>query len=90
MQDGTKTINLEYCYDTEQDQFSDGYDRILHDALVGDQTLFPSTDEILNNWKLFQPVLDTWQDGSDDLIEYTQGSEKIVKKGAQSWNIKYI
>ena len=90
LQDGTKTINLEYCYDTEQDQFSDGYDRILHDALVGDQTLFPSTDEILNNWKLFQPVLDTWQDGSDDLIEYPQGSEKIVKKGAQSWNIKYI
>jgi glucose-6-phosphate 1-dehydrogenase len=33
------------------------YERLLHDAFIGDQTLFASTDEIMASWKYVTPIL---------------------------------
>lgn len=38
------------------------YDRILHDAIVGDQTLFTSTKEVLASWRFITPIVQAWKD----------------------------
>jgi glucose-6-phosphate 1-dehydrogenase len=52
--------------ETEQMDFSDGdpsstpdaYERLLHDAMIGDQTLFTRRDGVERAWELVGPVLD--------------------------------
>jgi len=77
----TKTISLDYCYDEDAENpgFNDGYDRIIYDAINGDQTLFPSDAEIKNNWALLQPVLDEWQRSSSGLLTYEKGTNDIME-----------
>jgi glucose-6-phosphate 1-dehydrogenase len=36
----------------------EAYERLLHDALIGDHTLFIREDEVERGWKVVQPVLD--------------------------------
>jgi glucose-6-phosphate 1-dehydrogenase len=40
---------------------STGYERLLHDCLVGDATLFQRADMVEAAWKVIQPVLDVWK-----------------------------
>jgi glucose-6-phosphate 1-dehydrogenase len=38
-----------------------GYERLLYDALLGDQTLFQRADTVECGWSVVAPVLDVWQ-----------------------------
>jgi glucose-6-phosphate 1-dehydrogenase len=37
-----------------------GYERLLYDALLGDQTLFQRADTVECGWSVVAPVLDVW------------------------------
>ena len=49
-----------------------GYETLLYDVLVGDQTLFQRADQIEGGWRAVQPLLDMWEQGSPE--EYPAGS----------------
>jgi glucose-6-phosphate 1-dehydrogenase len=38
-----------------------GYERLLHDAMLGDQTLFQRADMVEAGWAVVTPILDVWQ-----------------------------
>lgn len=40
----------------------DAYERVLLDAIKGDQTLFASTEEIEASWKFISPILENWKE----------------------------
>ncbi len=40
---------------------STGYERLLYDCMIGDQTLFQRADMVEAGWSIIQPVLDVWQ-----------------------------
>ena len=46
------------------------YERLLHDAMVGDHTLFPRWDSVEATWEIVQPVLDN----PPPVIPYEPGS----------------
>lgn len=50
------------------------YERVFADAVRGDQTVFSSRQEIINSWKILQPLVEAWQRDSQDLIIYEPGS----------------
>ena len=62
--------------DHQQDSM-DAYERLLLDAICGDQTLFVRNDDIEAAWSVFQPVLDYWQEQPQrfPLHEYACGSQ---------------
>jgi glucose-6-phosphate 1-dehydrogenase len=64
-------------YDYTQAAHPDAYERVLIDAIRGDHQLFASSAEVLASWRVLQPVLDTWQHTSDDLLTYEPGSEVV-------------
>ncbi|HXY50731.1 MAG TPA: glucose-6-phosphate dehydrogenase [Terriglobales bacterium] len=42
-------------------QPSTGYERLLHDCMVGDATLFQRADMVEAGWSIVSPVLDVWE-----------------------------
>jgi glucose-6-phosphate 1-dehydrogenase len=54
-----KTLKFKY---SEVPSFNEAipnpYERLIHDAFIGDQTLFASTDEVIAAWKFVMPVLE--------------------------------
>ncbi len=57
---GTVDMNFEYA-----DYFgvtpSTGYERLLHDCMIGDATLFQRADMVEAGWSVVNPVLDVWK-----------------------------
>ncbi len=52
----------------------DAYERVLMDAVRGDQALFASDREVMATWQVLQPVLDAWHDSDIGLQYYDLGS----------------
>lgn len=52
-----------------------GYETLLHDVMIGDQSLFMRADMIEQGWRLVQPVLDAWSAKAGDVPGYRSGSE---------------
>ena len=48
------------------------YEKVLVDAILGDQTLFTSTDEVIAEWNIITPILKGWQNAP--LVKYTKGT----------------
>ncbi len=53
----------------------DAYERVIIDAIKGDQSLFTSSAEIIRSWQILQPILNRWQYSKDDLVIYLNGSK---------------
>jgi glucose-6-phosphate 1-dehydrogenase len=50
--------NMSFSYERSGSQLIGPYERLVHDALMGDRTLFTRTDGIARTWELVGPVLD--------------------------------
>src|SRR6202007_2826659 len=54
---------------------ANGYERLLLDAMLGDQTLFAHRDGVEATWALFTPVLNAWAKSKPkDFPNYKAGS----------------
>jgi glucose-6-phosphate 1-dehydrogenase len=55
---------------------ADAYERLLHDAMVGDPTLFIRTDEVERAWEIVDPFLNAWsEEGAGvPLAQYAAGT----------------
>jgi glucose-6-phosphate 1-dehydrogenase len=66
---------------TYQSSFSerqaDAYERVLIDAVRGDQTLFASAEEVLASWDIVENVIHEWAKNDTALIIYPQGSDQV-------------
>lgn len=55
-------VNMDFAY---ADYFgvvpSTGYERLLHDCMTGDATLFQRADMVEAGWSIVNPVLDVWK-----------------------------
>jgi len=60
MQLGTVDMDFEYA-DYFGKQASTGYERLLHDCMVGDATLFQRADMVEAGWSVVSPILDLWR-----------------------------
>lgn len=70
-----KTLKFKYADAASFDPIPDDYERLIHDAFVGDQTLFASTDEIMASWKFVTPILENWD--NVPLTMYERGAREI-------------
>jgi glucose-6-phosphate 1-dehydrogenase len=71
---------------------SDGYETLLHDVMIGDQTLFMRADMVEEAWRIVQPVLDAWAAQKADFPNYDSGSDGpkaanllLAEDGDRSW-----
>ena len=57
---GAVDMDFEYA-DHFGTEASTGYERLLHDCMIGDQTLFQRADMVEAGWCIVSPVLDVWK-----------------------------
>jgi glucose-6-phosphate 1-dehydrogenase len=53
-----------------------GYETLIYDVMIGDQTLFQRADQVDETWRIVQPVLDAWaKTRPSDFPNYASGSD---------------
>ena len=72
----TETTHMDFSYRSAfgDHVHPDAYERVLVDAVRGDHSLFATSKEVLESWRIVQPILSAWAQDSDDLLYYEPGS----------------
>jgi glucose-6-phosphate 1-dehydrogenase len=71
---GNVTMDFSYAeyFDAEPNT---GYETLLYDAMIGDQTLFHRMDIVEAGWQIVDPILRAWQqDTQSPMLTYDAGS----------------
>ena len=72
---------------------SDGYPRLLHDAMCGDAILFIRADEVEQAWRIVDPYLEAWRDPGGGLHFYPAGTwgphiaDLLLERSGDSWRV---
>ncbi len=68
-----------------------GYETLLYDVLIGDQSLFQHADQVERGWEIVQPVLKAWaKNGAPE--DYKAGSEgpagadALMERDGRHWH----
>ncbi len=70
-----KPLKFKYADSLPLPDASNDYERLIHDAFAGDQTLFASTEEIMASWKFVTPILENWS--KLPLVKYPKGARQV-------------
>jgi glucose-6-phosphate 1-dehydrogenase len=61
-----KNVNMDFHYkDLANIRVPSAYERLLHDVMLGDSTLFSRDDEVETAWKFLDPIQRAWSSNSD-------------------------
>ena len=69
-----------------------GYESLLYDMMIGDQTLFQRADAIEAAWAAVQPILDVWSRGRGRPQGYKAGSngpeaaDTLLARDGRAWH----
>jgi glucose-6-phosphate 1-dehydrogenase len=66
---------MNFFYKDISQAIPDAYEKVLFDAIIGDQTLFTSTDEVHYAWRFITPIIESWD--RLPLMTYQKGSKKM-------------
>ena len=71
---------------------STGYETLIYDCMIGDTTLFKRAEEIEAGWRIVQPLIDQWSEGTvDGPSPYSAGSQgpeeanELLARDGRSW-----
>ena len=71
-----RPVQMEFKYGTSfLGDSPEAYERLLHDALLGDATLFTRADEVEEEWRIIQPILDRWAADPEGPAIYEAGAQ---------------
>src|SRR5208282_684571 len=86
-------VNMDFDYEAAFGKSSaNGYERLLLDAMFGDQTLFSHRDGVETNWALYTPILEAWKSKTPEVFpNYLAGSwgpecaDHLLEKDGHAW-----
>ena len=64
---------LRYSY-PEDASLPEAYEQVLIDAITSRKSIFTSSQEIVESWRVLQPILDAWAFDQNDILTYEQGA----------------
>jgi len=86
-------VNMDFDYAAAFGKSSaNGYERLLLDAMLGDQTLFSHRDGVETTWSLYTPILQAWAAKKPGVFpNYFAGSwgpecsDRLLERGGHVW-----
>jgi glucose-6-phosphate 1-dehydrogenase len=86
-------VNMDFDYAAAFGKSSaNGYERLLLDAMLGDQTLFAHRDGVETTWALCTPILEAWAAKPPEVFpNYFAGSwgpecsDRLLERGGHVW-----
>ena len=77
-----KNVNMDFHYkDLADIRVPSAYERLLHDVMLGDSTLFLRDDEVETAWKFLEPIQQAWKNNREI---------KIFGYPAGTWGPEYV
>ena len=88
-----QSVAMDFAYDAglRRHRRIDGYPRLLHDAMIGDATLFIRTDEVEQAWRIVDPYLEAWSEPGGGLHFYNAGTwgphiaDLLLERSGDAW-----
>jgi glucose-6-phosphate 1-dehydrogenase len=87
----SKDVHLDLSFDLELGKPPGAYERLFHDALSGDHSLFTREDAVEETWRIFQPLLTS----PPAVEQYARGSwgparaDELVR-GHTPWQLPWL
>jgi glucose-6-phosphate 1-dehydrogenase len=86
-------VNMDFDYESAFGKSSaNGYERLLLDAMLGDQTLFSHRDGVETTWALYTPILEAWAAKKPEVFpNYFAGTwgpecgDHLLEKEGRAW-----
>lgn len=63
---------LSFSYESHFDELPEAYERVFLDAMKSDHTLFTRSDEVLETWRIIDPIQKNWA-MNDTIATYAKG-----------------
>ena len=85
------SMNFDYS-ETFGSEPPEAYERLLHDALVGDGTLFTRRDESETAWGIVDPILEAWKNDESAPAPYEAGTwgpkeaDEFIARDGRRWH----
>jgi glucose-6-phosphate 1-dehydrogenase len=71
-----RPVQMEFLYGTSfLSQSPEAYERLIMDAMRGDATLFTRNDEVEAQWRICDPIVQTWRATAGPIPQYTAGTQ---------------
>jgi glucose-6-phosphate 1-dehydrogenase len=87
-----RSVNMDFVYGASfMVDAPDAYETLILDALRGDATLFTRRDEVEQQWRLVDPILEGWTAGQADLPAYAAGTwgpaeaDLLIARDGRAW-----
>jgi glucose-6-phosphate 1-dehydrogenase len=88
-----RSVNMDFSYaDAFPGTTAGGYERLLHDVMIGDATLFIRTDEVERAWMIVDPLLEAWSQDGVPLSQYPAGTwgpkeaDSLLARDLRQWH----
>jgi len=67
--------SLSFNFEEYYGVLPEAYEQVLFSAINGDHSLFTSSEEVIETWKILDLLQKEWQKNDNDLVIYEKGSE---------------
>ncbi|MDA8345881.1 MAG: glucose-6-phosphate dehydrogenase [Thermaerobacter sp.] len=89
-----RDVEMEFDYDAFGRRGTEAYERLLHDALIGDGTLFTRKDEVEAAWQVVDAIERGWQQEEAGPEIYPAGSwgpesaDELLHHDGRRWHLR--
>jgi glucose-6-phosphate 1-dehydrogenase len=87
-----RTVHMDFLYGGAfREGVPEAYERLILDAMLGDQTLFTREDEVEEQWKLVDAMVGAWSRDRPSFPNYAAGSwgpalaDELLHRDGRSW-----
>jgi len=90
-------VSMDFCQDCLFDiNTPEAYEKLMHDLLLGDSTLFTRWDEVELAWQIVDPITKYWENSNKEPLFYEFGSDgpkeisRLIEDKEDHWrDLKY-
>jgi glucose-6-phosphate 1-dehydrogenase len=66
---------LKFSFKEHYNTLPEAYEQVLFSGFNSDHSLFASSEEVIETWRILNPVQKAWDMSTDDLVIYNRGSD---------------
>ncbi|WP_432695964.1 glucose-6-phosphate dehydrogenase [Marinobacterium sp. YM272] len=88
----SRGLHLNFSEGEEDHRTPDAYERLILEALRGNQSLFVRRDEVEASWRWCDALIEAWSDSGDEVRPYSSGSWgpigsiALIERDGRSWH----
>ena len=89
---GIRTVHMDFMYGGAfRMELPDAYERLILDAMLGDQTLFTRSDEVEEQWAIVDAVVAAWARDRPAFPNYAGGTwgpvagDELIERDGRDW-----